>query len=265
MSRPIALVTGASSGIGAQFARVLAERGHDLVLAARDRARLEVLAKEIGNAHGVAGEVIPADLTDSSQLAAVEERARSVDVLVNNAGFGTYGRFVDLDVDGEDREVRLNVLAVVRLTHAAASAMVERGRGGILNVASIAGFQPTPFDATYGATKAFVLSFSQALHEELKGTGVAVSVLCPGFTRTEFQERAGIDDSAIPSFLWQEADVVARAGLDGLAKNRAVVIPGAINRVAGNVTLVTPDAITRRVASIVMRRGRQIGQPGSSR
>jgi len=265
MHRPIALVTGASSGIGAQFARVLAGRGHDLVLVARDRARLESLAKELGDTYGVAGEVVPADLTDSAQLAAVEERARGVDLLVNNAGFGTYGRFVDLDVDGEDREVRCNVLAVVRLTHAAASAMVERGRGGILNVASIAGFQPTPFDATYGATKAFVLSFTQALHEELKGTGVAVSVLCPGFTRTEFQARAGIDDSSIPSFLWQEADVVARAGLDGLAKNRAVVIPGAINRVAGNLTLVTPDAVTRRVASIVMRRGRRIGQPGSIR
>jgi short-subunit dehydrogenase len=265
MGRPLALVTGASTGIGEQLARMLAERGHDLVLVARDRARLEALAKELGDARGATCEVLPADLTDPGQLATVEARAGEVDVLVNNAGFGTYGPFVELDVDGEDREVRLNVLAVVRLTHAAARAMVGRGRGGILNVASLAAFQPTPYDATYGATKAFVFSFTQALHEELRGTGVAVTVLCPGFTRTEFQARAVIGTDPVPSFMWQEADDVARAGLDGLAKNRAVVIPGVLNRVVGNVSLVTPGALTRRVVSVVARRQRDAAQAGSSR
>ena len=175
--------------------------------------------------------------------------------MINNAGFGTFGNFHELDLDTEDREVRLNVLAVVRLTHAAAGGMVERGRGAILNVASIAGYQPTPNDATYAATKAFVLSFTQAVHVELKGTGVSVSVLAPGFTKTEFQARASFDPKSVPSFLWQEAEPVARAGLDGLAKNRPVIVPGAMNRVAAGLSSVAPFAVTRRVAHLAVKRG----------
>ncbi len=195
---------------------------------------------------------LPADLVDPEALAKVEARADTVDVLVNNAGFGTFGNFHELDLDAEDRQIRLNVLALVRLTHAAAKGMVERGRGAILNVASIAGYQPTPNDATYAATKAFVLSFTQAIHEELKDKGVSVSVLAPGFTRTEFQARADFDPSSVPKFLWQEADEVARAGLDGLAKNKPVIVPGAMNRVVAGVSNVTPDAISRRVAHLVV-------------
>ena len=254
MTRPVALVTGASVGIGEQFARVLAERGHDLVLVARDRARLEALAKELGTERGVQCEVIAADLTDSRQLATVEARVASVDVLVNNAGFGTTGRFHEIDLDAEDREIRLNVLALVRLTHAAASAMAGRGAGGILNVASVAAFQPGPGNATYAATKAYVLSFSEAVHEELRGSGVSVTCLCPGFTRTEFQRRAGFDESQVPGFMWQSADVVARAGLDGLARSRAVVVPGALNKAAATATRLAPHGITRRAASLVIRR-----------
>jgi short-subunit dehydrogenase len=254
MTRPVALVTGASVGIGEQFARILAERGNDLVLVARDRARLEALAKELEAQRGNQCEVLAADLTESNQLASVERRAGSVDVLVNNAGFGSFGKFHELDIDAEDRQIRLNVLALVRLTHAAARGMVERGHGGILNVASLAAFQPTPTDATYAATKAFVLSFSQAVHEELKGTGVAVSVLAPGFTKTEFQARADFDPGAVPGFLWQEAEPVARAGLDGLAKNRAIVVPGTMNRVAAGLSSVAPYALSRRVASVVVKR-----------
>jgi uncharacterized protein len=253
MSRPIALITGASVGIGEQFSRQLAERGYDVVLVARDRARLDALAKEIEGGDGHA-EVLAADLTDPDQLAAVEARVRTVDLLVNNAGFGTFGPLHTLDVDTEAREVNLNIVALVRLTHAAAGPMVERGRGGILNVSSIAGMQPGPANATYSATKAFVTSFTEAVHEELKGTGVSVTVLCPGFTRTEFQVRASAPASDVPGFLWQEADVVARAGLDGLAKNRAVVIPGALNKVMGNVSAMTPHAITRRLSASVMKR-----------
>jgi uncharacterized protein len=249
----VALVTGASVGIGEQFARLLAARGNDLVLVARDRARLEALAKELEDTCGNRCEVLAADLVDPTALATVEARAEQVDVLVNNAGFGTFGSFHELDIEPEDRQIRLNILALVRLTHAASRGMVERGHGGILNVASLAGFQPTPNDATYAATKAFVLSFSQAVHEELKGSGVSVSVLAPGFTRTEFQERANFDRSSVPSFLWQEAEPVARAGLDGLAKNRAVIVPGVMNRAAAGLSSVAPFGLTRRVAAFAVK------------
>ncbi|MDQ1436036.1 MAG: uncharacterized protein QOF59_2852 [Actinomycetota bacterium] len=254
MSRPVALITGASVGIGEQFARQLAERGHDLVLVARDVTRLEALAKEIEGGSGAHAEVLAADLTDADQLASVEARVGTVDVLVNNAGFGTFGPFHTLDVDIETREINLNIIALVRLTHAAASSMAERGRGGILNVSSLASFQPGPSNATYSATKAFVTSFTEAVHEELKGTGVSVTVLCPGFTHTEFQERANAPAGDVPGFMWQEAPEVARAGLDGLEKNRAVVIPGTANKVMGNLSAVTPHAITRRIGALVLKR-----------
>src|SRR5204862_2045422 len=145
--------------------------------------------------------------------------------------------------------INLNVIALVRLTHAAASAMAERGRGGILSVSSLAGFQPGPSNATYGATKAFVTSFTEAVHEELKGTGVSMTALCPGFTHTEFQARANVPASGVPGIMWQEAPEVVRAGLDGLAKNRAVVIPGTLNKVLGNFSAVTPHAISRRLGA----------------
>jgi len=186
ITKPVALVTGASAGIGEQLARQLAQRGHDLVLVARDRERLEALAKDVEAEFGAQCEVLSADLTVPAELATVEARARDVDVLVNNAGFGSFGRFDQLDIDVESREINLNVLALVRLTHAAAGGMTQRGHGGILNVSSLAGHQPGPLNATYSATKAFVTSFTQAVHEELKGTGVAVTALCPGFTHTEF-------------------------------------------------------------------------------
>jgi short-subunit dehydrogenase len=255
MGNRVALITGASVGIGEQFARQLAARGYDVVLVARDVARLEALAKEI-EAGGVDAEVLAADLTDADQLAVVVERTRTVDLLVNNAGFGSFGRFHTLDVENELREINLNVMALVRLTHAAAAAMVERGSGGILNVSSLAGFQPAPANATYSATKAFVTSFTEAVHEELRGTGVNVTALCPGLTHTEFQARANAPGTDVPAFMWQEAHEVARAGLDGLEKNKAVVIPGAVNKVLGNLSAVAPHAITRRASSVVMERYR---------
>jgi uncharacterized protein len=256
--RPIALVTGASSGIGDRLARLLAERGHDLVLVARDAGRLEALAKEMRGAFDVTAQVLPADLTDPDQLAVIEgrckDRSAPIDVLVNNAGFGTFGPLHTLDVDAEAREIQLNVVALVRLTHAAAIEMVLRGEGGILNVSSLAGFQPGPFNATYAATKAFVTSFTEAVHEELKGTGVSVTVLCPGFTRTGFQEAANVPASELPGFMWQEAEEVARVGLDALAKNRAIAIPGPLNKVLGTFASVTPHAVTRRISAAVVKR-----------
>jgi uncharacterized protein len=258
VSRPIALVTGASSGIGDHLARLLAERGHDLVLVARDSSRLEALAKELEGAFNATAQVLPADLTDAGQLRVVEDRcydrSAPIDVLVNNAGFGTFGPFHTLDLDAEVREIQLNVVALVRLTHAAATEMVPRGKGGILNVSSLAGFQPGPSNATYSATKAFVTSFTEAVHEDLKGTGVSVTALCPGFTRTGFQAAANVPASGLPGFMWQEADEVARVGLDALAKNQAVAIPGALNKVLGAVTSVTPHAISRRLGGAVLKR-----------
>ena len=258
MPRPIALVTGASSGIGEHFARQLAARGHDLVLVARDESRLEALAKELEGESGARDQVLRADLTDAAQLEAVEARCHDasapIDVLVNNAGFGSFGAFHELDLDTEIREIQLNVVALVRLTHAAAAEMVPRGKGGILNVSSLAGYQPGPMNATYGATKAFITSFTEAVHEELKGTGVAVTVLCPGFTRTGFQATASVPASDVPGFLWQEAPEVATAGLDALAKNRAVAIPGPMNKLLGGFSSVTPHAITRRIGAAVIKR-----------
>jgi uncharacterized protein len=254
MSKPVALITGASVGIGEQFARQLADRGHDLVLVARDAARLEALAKEIEGGNGAHAEVLPADLTDPAQLATVEARVGSVDVLINNAGFGTFGAFHTLDLAAETREIQLNVVALVRLTHAAATEMVQRGKGGILNVSSLAGFQPGPSNATYGATKAFVTSFTEAVHEEMKGTGVSVTVLCPGFTRTGFQAAANVPAAGLPGFMWQESDAVVRVGLDALAKNRAIAIPGGINKALGTFSSVTPHAITRRIGASILKR-----------
>ncbi len=251
-TKPVALVTGASAGLGEEFARQLSARGYALVLVARDASRLEALAKELGDA-----DVLAADLTVPAQLAAVEERARSVDMLVNNAGFGTFGKFHELPVDAESREIQLNVVALVRLTHAAASAMAARRKGAILNVSSLAGFQAGPLNATYGATKAFVTSFTEAVHEEMKDTGVAVTVLCPGFTHTEFQERANVPANDVPGFMWQDPPEVVRAGLDGLAKNRALVMPGAFNRTLGTLSSMAPHGVSRRAASLVLKRAQR--------
>ena len=258
MTRPIALVTGASAGIGDSFARLLGERGYDLVLVARDVGRLEAVAKELEGAFGATVQVLPADLTDPDQLAIIEarchDRSAPIDMLVNNAGFGTFGPLHTLDLDTEAREIQLNVVALVRLTHAAATEMFQRGKGGILNVSSLAGFQPGPSNATYSATKAFITSFTEAVHEELKGSGVKVTVLCPGFTRTGFQAVANAPAETIPGFMWQEAEEVARAGLDALAKNKAVAIPGNLNKVLGNFSAVMPSAITRRLGAAVLKR-----------
>jgi short-subunit dehydrogenase len=255
------LITGASAGIGTAFAARLAALGHAVVLVARDGERLESLAKELGTRYGVDTEVVVADLTEPAQLATVEarleDRARPIDVLVNNAGFGTNGHLHELDRDTETREVNLNVVALVRLTHAALGPMVERGRGAVLNVSSLAGGQPTPGNATYGATKAFVSSFTQSVHEEMRGTGVKVTVVCPGFTRTEFQARAGIDSSKVPGFLWQSAEEVAAGALDALESNRAVYVPGTLNRLTAGVVSMLPDALTRRAAGFVVAQAEQ--------
>jgi short-subunit dehydrogenase len=257
-AKPVALVTGASSGIGAAFARASAARGSDLVIVARDDRRLEDLAVSLEKEHGADVEVLMADLTTEKGTSVVEARLESddppIDLLVNNAGVGTFGRFAELPRDAEANAVKLNVLALMRLCHAALPGMVERGRGGIINVSSLGGYQPTPLNATYGGTKAFVTSLSHALYEEVRGTGVNVMVLCPGFTRTEFQERAGLDSSAVPSFMWQSAEAVVDAAFRAYNAGRAVCIPGALNQAGAAFSSAMPAGITRRLAAAITGR-----------
>lgn len=245
-----ALVTGASSGIGVAMARQLAAEGTDLVVVARDEARLRALASEVGSDRV---EVLVADLADAAALASVEARLRAdpaIDLLVNNAGFGFTGEFVELDIERECAVLAVNIEAVVRLSHAAGAAMRSRGRGGILNVSSIAGEVPAPNNATYGATKAFVTRFSEALHLELRGSGVHVSALLPGFTRTEFQTRAEYDTSKIPALLWDDAATVARIGLAGVDRNKPVVVPTVKYRSAVALNKLTPAVISRRLSGL---------------
>jgi len=256
--KPVALVTGASSGIGAEFARALAARGYDLVIVARDGVRLDERAEQLEKAHDASVEVLAADLTKATGLKVVEARLESadppIDLLVNNAGFGTFGRLWELRRDVEEREIRLNVVAVTRLCHAVLPGLVERGRGGIINVSSVAGYQPTPANATYGATKAFVNSFSHALCEETRDSGVHVMVLCPGFTRTEFQERNGLDSSKVPDRLWQTPDVVVAAALRDFDRRRSVCVPGALNKAGAAFSSLLPMGLSRRVAGAVVKR-----------
>jgi len=252
------LVTGASSGIGAAFARALAARGDDLVVVARDADRLDALAVEVRERDGVVCEVLAADLTDRAALegvaARVSDEASPIDLLVNNAGFGTSGRFASLPLEPEQREIELNVVALHRLTHAALVPMVPRGHGGVINISSIGGYQPGPGFATYSATKAFVSSFTQAIHEELSGTGVKAMVVCPGLTRTEFQARAGADEiRRLPDFLWQEADEVASSALRDYERGRAVSVPGPLNLATAAFAAVIPGIVGRKVAAGFMR------------
>ena len=252
-----AWVTGASVGLGAAFARRLARDGYDLRLVARNRRQLEQLAEELHDAHGVHAEAVPADLTDAAALREVERAVAHdahLELLVNNAGFGTNGAFATLDADREEDEIRLNVLALTRLTRAALPGLVRRGHGGVINVSSMAGLQPAPYNATYGATKAFVNSFTEALHEELRDTGVRVMALCPGFTRTEFQERAGIDTSGIPDLAWMSAEAVVDAAMAGFARGQVVLVPGFANWAMTGVTAALPRAVVRRVLGVASKR-----------
>ena len=245
-----ALVTGASSGIGTDIARELARRGHNVVLVARSEDKLRYLAAEL-SATGVRAEVLPADLVDPVARAELADRVTdldlTVDVLVNNAGFSTLGPVAKADPAAEVRMLDLDVVAVADLTTRFLRGMVERRRGAVLNVASTAAFQPLPGQAGYAAAKAFVLSYSQALHGELRGKGVTVTALCPGPVKTGFEAAAGFADgdaeSTLPAFLWVDVAEVARAAVDGLDRGRMVVIPGVGNRVGAALSQVAPRTV----------------------
>lgn len=250
MAIPVALITGASAGLGVDFARQLSAKGYRLVLVARRRDRLDALAAELGHARAIACDLGEPEAVDRlmTDIAAAGE---TVSLLVNNAGFGLSGRFA-----GQERErlramIDLNCGALTELAHAVLPAMRARKRGAILNVASTAAFQPGPGMAVYFATKAFVLSFSEALHEELKGEGVVVTALCPGPTATEFGEVAGFKSNGLIDRLSAESGAVVRAGLDALAAGKAICIPGAINKASAQGHRLLPRSTLRKITGLV--------------
>ena len=231
MSRELAVVTGASAGMGVEFARQLAARGYDLLLVARRFDRLEKLCSEISAAHAVSCEPMAADLTNDADLARLEQKlAKGGDLgmLINNAGFGTLGRFDRSSRESQDQMHRLHVLATMRLCHAALHAMIDRDRGGIINVSSIAGFIATAGSASYCATKAWMNRFTECLFMELKmaGSHVRIQALCPGYTRTEFHQTLKMDTSGVPNWMWLPAERVVRESLQGLQDGKLIVIPG---------------------------------------
>lgn len=257
MSRPVALITGPTSGLGAGFARRYAMDGHDLVLVARDTERLEVLAAELRDEAGVDVEVLPADLAVAADRERVAERLRAgVQILVNNAGFGTSGEFWTADFATLQSQLDVNVTAVMQLTHAALPPMLDAGKGTVINVASVAGLLPGR-GSTYSASKAWVIAFSEGLANGLGGTGVGVHALCPGFVRTEFHARAGIDMSGTPSLLWLDVPGVVRDCLAAVAKGQVVIVPGLQYKVLTTGGRLVPRNLVRAMTKVVGRgRGR---------
>ena len=247
MTQAVALITGASAGLGVDFARQLAASGQRLVLAARRKNRLDQLAAELGNARAVGIDLGEPGAADRL-VADLAAHGEHVDLLVNNAGFGLAGQFAELDGKRQREMIDLNCGALADLAHAVLPGMIGRGSGAVLNVASTAAFQPGPGMAVYFATKAFVLSFSEALHDEAKPHGVKVSCLCPGPTRTEFRSVSGFDPKGRLAKLSADAASVVRTGLDGLNRNQAVVVPGLANKAIAQVHRLMPRAVMRRAA-----------------
>ena len=244
-----ALITGATAGIGLEFARQLAQRGHDLVLVARDEPRLAAVADELRAAYAVEVETLVADLVVPAQCARVEarlaDRGRPVDLLVNNAGFGLKKRFADNSVDDEQAMLDVLVTAVLRLSHAALGPMAERGRGGIINVSSIAAFLPR---GTYSAAKAWVNSFSEWAHNEYAPQGVSVMSLCPGFTKTEFHQRMEVKRG--DGFMWLEPEFLVKTALKDYDKGRVYSVPGAQYKAVRALTRVIPSVVLQRYQSM---------------
>ncbi len=255
--RPVALVTGPTAGLGDGFARAFAARGYDLVLVARNRERLQALANELRSRHGTESEILAADLATAEGRSAVCHRLeKGVAVLVNNAGFGTSGEFWTADPAVLQAQLDVNVTAVMQLTRAALPPMIAAGSGSVINVASVAGLL-SGRGSTYSASKAYVVSFSEGLSNGLVGTGVRIQALCPGFVRTEFHQRAGIEMSSIPSFMWLDVDEVNRTSLADLETGNVISIPGLQYKTLTSAGRLIPRSLTRRLTKLVGRgRGR---------
>lgn len=249
---PTALVTGATAGIGRAFARRLAAEGHDMILVARDAERLAELADRLQTRHNVRAETLPVDLADPQQRAEVEKRLADpdapVDVLINNAGFGTSQSFWELPSAELQRQLQVNVAAVLALTHAAVPGMRQRGRGDVLNVSSVAGFFSVS-GSTYAATKAYVTSLSEGLNTTLHGTGVRVMALCPGFTHTEFHQRAGLAMDRLPRAFWLQADQVVHEALADLRAGKAISIPGLQYKALVALGKLVPKSLQRALVT----------------
>lgn len=260
--RPLALVTGASAGIGATFVRELAGRGYDFILVARRRDRLEQLAGQVESRNGSCAEVLPADLATEDGLKVVEDRIASanLDLLVNNAGFGSIGRFWESPVGIEERMHRLHVIATMRLTSAALARMVPRGSGAIINVSSVAGFVASPGNASYCATKRWINAFTESVYLELKSVNspVKMQALCPGFTYSEFHDVLGTDRSLIPRPLWLQPEYVVKASLEGLERGDLFVIPSRRYRALVRLIHLAPGWLRRPLTLRYARRRRKL-------
>ncbi|MET9831291.1 SDR family oxidoreductase [Streptomyces sp. NPDC006385] len=252
-----ALITGSTAGIGAAFARRLAADGHDLVLVARDAQRLREQATELHDRHGIEAEVLAADLAEDTGIETVAarlgDRRNPVDLLINNAGFGNKGRYLDVPMAEELKMLKVHCEAVLRLTSAATEAMRERGRGGVVNVASVAAFVPR---GTYGASKAWVVQFTQGAARDLAGSGVRLMALCPGFVRTEFHERAGMGTDNIPGWMWLDADKVAATALEDLARGKSLSVPDPRYKVLMGAAKLVPRGM---LGGITSKTGRKYG------
>lgn len=255
----LAVITGASSGIGAAFATALARRKYDLVLVARRADRLRESAQGLARTHGVNVEPLPADLTSDQDLDRVAQRiaaAPNLELLINNAGFGSRGKFFEADLPSQENMHRLHVLATVRLTHAALKGMVARARGGIVNVSSVAGFWQAPGNVSYCATKCWMNSFTEGIAQELAGVNspVKLQALCPGYTRTEFQDAAGLSTDHIGNSMWISAEDVVSESLRGLDRGKVFVIPGWRYKAATFLFQHAPRGILRAAAARQQRR-----------
>lgn len=252
-----ALVTGASSGIGAELARQMARSGTNVVLTARSKERLEHLGADLSRVNGIQTRVVPADLSEASGITSLLEAVDALDLpiehVVNNAGFGTAGPFSESDPSSERRMVRVNVEAVTAIAAHFVPKLVRRGGGGLINVASTAAFQPTPQMATYGGTKAFVLSFSLSLSEELRGSGVTVMALCPGPVSTGFQEAAGVEETHLFKVAKLDVKDVVERALAAYQRGEALYVPGALNQIQTTAVRFLPSTVVTRAANLTMR------------
>lgn len=249
-----ALITGASSGIGYELAKCCAADGIDLILVARNQKRLEEVALELQQSYSIRVDVVAGDLSQPTAAAAIVDKLgpdRVVDILINNAGFGTSGKFASLPLQGEVDMIEVNVTSLVRLTHLLLPGMISRKSGKIMNVASTAGFQPGPLMANYYASKAYVLSFSEGLAEEVRKDGVTVTALCPGATETPFFDRAKMDKVRLRNGAVMRADVAARIGYRAMRKGKVIVITGLMNRIMAFSVRFTPRSIIRKITGFL--------------